>query len=82
MLVDEEARKANGQAEEAAVIKADCEKDLEAAMPALEAVRSRFQSNPLHFGSTEGRGKSASVRGLDYATSDTLEYTTNSGKHP
>ena len=37
VLVDEEARKANGQAEEAAVIKADCEKDLEAAMPALEA---------------------------------------------
>merc|ERR1719316_1437516 len=36
IVVDEEARAANQCAEEASVIKADCEKDLEAAMPALE----------------------------------------------
>merc|ERR1719281_799046 len=36
IVVDEEARAANQCAEEASVIKADCERDLEAAMPALE----------------------------------------------
>jgi dynein heavy chain len=36
-VVEEAARGANAQAAEASVIKADCEKDLEAAMPALEA---------------------------------------------
>merc|ERR1719181_695041 len=36
IVVDEEARAANQCAEEASVIKADCEKDLAAAMPALE----------------------------------------------
>merc|ERR1719181_2238306 len=36
IVVDEEARAANACAEEASIIKADCTKDLEAAMPALE----------------------------------------------
>merc|ERR1719287_1262 len=37
ILVDEEARAAGIIASEATAIKADCEKDLAAAMPALEA---------------------------------------------
>merc|ERR1719326_142129 len=37
VVVEEAAAGANAQAEEASIIKADCEKDLEAAMPALDA---------------------------------------------
>merc|ERR1719456_1465922 len=37
IVVDEEASKADAQAAEATEIKADCEKDLAAAMPALDA---------------------------------------------
>merc|ERR1719454_1249989 len=37
IVVEEAAKGANAQAEEASIIKADCEKDLEAAMPALDA---------------------------------------------